>query len=49
MRYEAAEAARCLSTGGTESTLHPLADTLRVMEAADAVRAHLGVRYPGDQ
>lgn len=49
MRYEASEAARCLSTGGTESTLHPLADTLRVMEAMDAVRAHLGVRYPSDQ
>jgi predicted dehydrogenase len=48
LRYEAAEAARCVAAGATESTLHPLADTLRIMEAMDTVRAQLGVRYPGD-
>jgi predicted dehydrogenase len=48
LRYEAAEAARCLAAGQLESTLHPLSETLRVMEAMDSVRAQLGVRYPGD-
>jgi predicted dehydrogenase len=48
LRYEAAEAARCVTAGRTESALHPLADTLRIMEAMDTVRAQLGVRYPGD-
>ncbi len=43
LRYEAAEAARCLAAGDTESTLLPLADTLQVMEAMDAVRAQLGI------
>lgn len=48
LRYEAAEAARCVAAGQTESTMLPLADTLRVMEAMDTVRAHLGVHFPGD-
>lgn len=48
LRYEAAEAARCLTAGNVESPTHPLAETLRVMEAMDAVRAQLGVHYPGD-
>lgn len=48
MRYQAAEAARCLSAGATESPLQPLAATLRVMEAMDAVRRQLGVRFPGE-
>ena len=45
LRYEAAEAARCVTAGSTESALHPLADTLRIMEAMDAVRAQIGVRF----
>ena len=49
LRYEAAEAARCLAAGHTESPLLPLADTLAVMEAMDAVRAQLGVRFPDEQ
>ena len=49
LRYEAAEAARCLAAGHAESPLLPLADTLAVMEAMDAVRAQLGVRFPGEQ
>ena len=48
LRYQAAEAARCLGAGLTESPLHPLAATLRVMEAMDTVRGELGVRYPGE-
>lgn len=49
LRYEAAEAARCVAAGHTESPLLPLADTVAVMEAMDAVRAQLGVRFPGEE
>ena len=45
LRYEAAEAARCLSAGATESSLHPLATTVRTMAAMDEVRRQLGVRF----
>lgn len=48
LRYEAAEAARCLHAGRTGSDIHPLTETLRVMEAMDAVRAQLGVRFVGE-
>lgn len=46
--HEAAEAMRCLRAGETDSPLVPLADTLSVMRTMDAVRAQLGVRYPGE-
>jgi predicted dehydrogenase len=49
LRYEAAETARCLTAGRTESPLRPLDETLAVMEAMDAVRARLGVQFPGEQ
>ncbi|MBP2327848.1 putative dehydrogenase [Kibdelosporangium banguiense] len=48
LRYQAAEAARCLAAGQTESELFPLEATVRVMAAMDEVRAQLGVRYPGE-
>lgn len=48
LRYEAAEAARCLADGATESAVHPLAATLRVMDAMDTVRRQLGVGFPGE-
>ncbi len=48
LRYEAAEAARCVASGATESATLPWAETLRVMDAMDEVRAQLGVRYPGE-
>lgn len=46
--HEAAEAMRCLRAGETESPLVPLTDTLSVLRTLDAVRAQLGVRYPGE-
>ena len=46
--YEAAEFARCLVAGETESPLLPHATTLRVMETMDAVRRQIGVAYPGE-
>ena len=48
LRYEAAEAARCLTAGATESPLLPPATTVRIMEAMDTVRGQLGVRLPGE-
>jgi len=46
--YEAAEFARCLLAGETESPLMPHSTTLRVMETMDAVRRQVGVVYPGE-
>ena len=46
--YEAAEFARCLVAGETESPLMPHASTLRVMETMDEVRRQIGVTYPGE-
>jgi predicted dehydrogenase len=48
LRYEAAEAARCLTAGAAESPLHPPATTLRIMQAMDEVRRQLGVHFPGE-
>ncbi|MEE1797191.1 Gfo/Idh/MocA family oxidoreductase [Streptomyces sp. JV176] len=48
LQYEAAEVARCLRAGATESPLVPLDGTLAVMRTLDAVRERIGVRYPVD-
>jgi hypothetical protein len=49
MAYEIAEAARRISAGDLESPVMSWADTLSVMETMDAVRAELGVVYPGEE
>ncbi|MFG2768866.1 Gfo/Idh/MocA family protein [Streptomyces sp. NPDC048350] len=43
---EAAEVARCVRAGLTESPLVPLEGSLAVMRTLDAVRDRIGVRYP---
>ncbi|MEE1618000.1 Gfo/Idh/MocA family protein [Brachybacterium sp. J153] len=48
MAYEIAEAARRIRAGELESPLMSWADTVSVMETMDAVRAELGVVYPGE-
>jgi predicted dehydrogenase len=48
LAYQAAELARCVTAGRTESDLMPHAETLRVMRTLDAVRAQIGVRPPGE-
>ncbi|MFJ9521920.1 Gfo/Idh/MocA family protein [Kitasatospora sp. NPDC101801] len=45
---EAAEVVRCLRAGLTESPLVPLDGSLAVMRTLDAVRARIGVHYPGE-
>jgi len=49
LAYEAAEFARLLASGRTESDLLPLDETLRIMETLDEVRRQLGVRFPGEE
>jgi len=48
LAFEAAEFARLLVAGRTESDLLPLAETLRIMQVLDEVRRQLGVRFPGE-
>ncbi|MET9505776.1 Gfo/Idh/MocA family oxidoreductase [Streptomyces sp. NPDC006622] len=46
--HQAREVMRCLRSGLTKSPLVPLAGTLAIMDTLDAVRARIGVRYPGE-
>ena len=48
LRFQAIEVSRCLREGLTESPLLSLADTLTVMTTMDAIRAQVGVVYPGE-
>lgn len=48
LAYEAAEFARLLRAGSTESELLPLDETLQVMRVLDEVRRQLGVRFPDE-
>ena len=49
MAFEIAESARRITAGVLESPLMSWADTLSVMGTMDAVRAELGVVYPGEE
>lgn len=46
--YEAAHFAQLIADGATESPLLPLSETVAIMEVLDAVRAQVGVVYPGE-
>ncbi|KAF3403613.1 putative D-xylose 1-dehydrogenase [Penicillium rolfsii] len=46
--YEADSIAIDISRGHTESSVHPLSETLRVLEMMDEVRRQGGVKYPQD-
>lgn len=46
--YEAAHVQDCLAQGRLESPLLPLDFSLRLMQQLDAVRQHIGLRYPGE-
>jgi predicted dehydrogenase len=47
-QYEAAHVQECLAQGLAESPLLPLAFSLDLMRTLDAVRAEIGLRYPGE-
>jgi hypothetical protein len=46
--FEIAEVHRCLARGLTESPTMPLAETLALAGTMDAVRAQIGLTYPGE-
>ncbi|WP_022867179.1 Gfo/Idh/MocA family protein [Schaalia vaccimaxillae] len=48
-QYQAAEVARCLAAGKTESDTMPLDDTLKVMDLMDQMRAEIGLVYPWEK
>jgi len=48
LRFEAAEVARCIAAGATESPLMPWSETVAVMAAMDEVRRQLGFAFPGE-
>lgn len=45
LHFEAAEAARRIAAGETESPLRPLADTVATLEVMDAIRRQVGIVY----
>ncbi len=48
IQHEIGEVARCVEAGLLESPVLPWAETLRVMDAMDAVREQIGFRLPGE-
>lgn len=48
MQQQALEVERCIRLGLTESPLMSLSESLAIAETMDAVRAQLGLRYPGE-
>jgi predicted dehydrogenase len=49
MQYEALAAERILAAGGRDSDVLPLDETVEIMSALDAIRAQIGVAYPGER
>jgi predicted dehydrogenase len=47
--YEAEEVMNCIREGKTESGVMGLAESLRIMETMDSIRAQNGLRYPGER
>jgi predicted dehydrogenase len=48
LRFEIDEVHRCLAQGRTESTVIPLDESIALATTLDAIRADLGVVYPGE-
>jgi predicted dehydrogenase len=48
MQYQAFEVERCLRAGLTASPLLPPAQSVAIMAIMDAIRAQIGLRYPGE-
>jgi hypothetical protein len=46
LHFEAAEAARCIAAGATESPMRPPADSITTLEVMDEIRRQLDIRYP---
>ena len=48
MQLQAIEVERCIALGLAESPIMPLSESIAIAETMDAVRAQLGLRYPGE-
>jgi predicted dehydrogenase len=48
LHFQVAEVHRCLRSGVTESDVMPLDDSISMMSTLDAIRAQLGVVFPGE-
>ena len=49
LHYEAAAVARAISAGQLEVPQRPLAESIRTMAVADAMRNQLGIVFPGER
>jgi predicted dehydrogenase len=49
LRFQALEVHRCLRAGLRESTRMPLSETIALATTLDAIRAQIGLVYPGEQ
>lgn len=48
LRFQVEEVHRCLTAGETSSPVMPVSETLSIAATLDAVRAQIGLRYPGE-
>lgn len=48
LKYQAVEVMRCISEGLMESPVMPHRETLALAHTMDAIRADIGMRYPGE-
>lgn len=48
LEFEAAEVARCITDGKTESERMTWQNTMDIMKSMDSIRAQVGVKYPGE-
>jgi hypothetical protein len=48
LRFQVGEVHRCITGERAESAVMPLDETLSVMATLDALRAQVGVVYPGE-
>ncbi|AXG81707.1 Gfo/Idh/MocA family protein [Streptomyces paludis] len=46
--HEAAEVARCIAEGRTQTPLRPLADSLTTLRVMDGIRRQCGIVFPGE-
>ena len=49
LHFSAVEAATVISSGGTESAIHPPSAVLATLDVMDRIRAEIGIVYPGEQ
>ena len=48
MQFQAAELERLVAAGATSGDILPTEETVAVLETLDAIRAQIGLSYPGE-